>query len=761
MLFTLKLYSYLGITYKLGKMIRISALTFLFSWAILWAANAQTCTDCETLRCDGINCDDGTAADGVQTSRNCSCGKEISGACAYVEFDLNLNPYFNPNDPTCSLIFRSQESGNFNIYFLDDFSCTINDCSVPDFVVSSETTFNNIPTSGILRAIICKNGGNAGRRDFTFSISCTSVENCVNNVDDNNDAWVDCDDSQCTTDQACTYSDTSSSNDGGLESNGRLAELIARRNYLREKEHTAQNIKQYQKVFTESNTGGYAFRVESVFQLKDIIATDLVPKNQTFISTPHDLIEMTNAHDVLGIDIYNEDKRNGSILATKSSNVYEHTKNICDRLNGAQIDQIGQYIIGDIPFVVIKFINSYGQVEYNVNFSFYDVSDHEVVLESHWNLSDYPKGKTYYNYQVWANNLTNLETMINSMMKKLTQQKTIRETHIGQVPKVYVKTVIYQNHKLNLVLEKPAQLLEIKLKGLFTQTEQDFEQSFEYTIAYPSDTITVDFGNFYGIGISLYNSLDHTPDAIYFADGSWGLDYEVGDVFIKKFRIYNEPNPDFKLEDKLIERNIEVEAIAKSGFAIYRAINAAYHPEDFTSFHSFDFRVKGKGKLELVFIKDEIKDWEMQPRQFFELKGKTQAISVRLKSLSVPLNDIKMVAFKYHTNSTPGQDPTYLTLNNLKFVKSEATALFESENLTVYPNPANHRTTLSYLSDGEYAYKITLLDTNGKAVYLDYGDLEIGNNYFTIENGFQNGLYLLTLDVEGAQQMESRIVFRK
>ena len=63
-------------------------------------------------------------------------------------------------------------------------------------------------------------------------------EDCINGLDDDGDGLVDCDDPSCSGVASCPVIElTSSGNDGGLESNDRLANLISKRNFKRAKEN--------------------------------------------------------------------------------------------------------------------------------------------------------------------------------------------------------------------------------------------------------------------------------------------------------------------------------------------------------------------------------------------------------------------------------------------------------------------------------------------------------------------------------------------
>ncbi len=92
--------------------------------------------------------------------------------------------------------------------------------------------------------------------DYVYSIAIPEI--CDNGVDDNGNGLIDCDDPSCAAENNhCTYTTTSGGNDGGLESNSRLAEKIAKRNYNRTKNNkknlkintTSRNFKTYKRSY--------------------------------------------------------------------------------------------------------------------------------------------------------------------------------------------------------------------------------------------------------------------------------------------------------------------------------------------------------------------------------------------------------------------------------------------------------------------------------------------------------------------------------
>ena len=737
---------------------RSSILLFLFLLLSGSLAFSQDCADCEKLTCDGVNCDDGSSADGVQTSRNCSCGKEISGACAYVEIDLSLNPYFNPNDSTCSLLFRSQESGNFSIYYLDDQTCTVTDCQSPDFVISGDQTFNNLPSDGFLRMYICKNGGNAGRRDFTFSITCTTIENCVNLIDDDLDLWIDCEDGDCNTSTYCNYTETSSSSDGGLESNADLSQKIARRNYIRSSSAKNLSSRENQPLY---ETRKIAQRLDNAFQLADAIPAQPIEGIESRVSSPGDLIGITNASEVFSTDLYQKTARIGSILATRSENgVYEHSKYICDRLNGARVEKVVKTTIGDIPFLVTKFVRADGMTEYNTNFSFYLDND-SIRWESFWTLADYTKEKEFLNYQVWANHITNLETIIKSMISEIRNRSTIGSIEVGSPPPVLIHEVWYEKQQLKMRFSAPKSIDYLQLSGILKRTEQSAEEEFEYQQTISSDTIVVDMGGAYAMGVTLTDPESGKADAIYYADGSWGIDFIPGNVFVKRFDIRSLPASQTKQTvNRPIERGVSLQATVRTDLAIYRSMNAAYQPEDISRFNTFEFTTSGNNeKLEVVFIDPNISKWEDQPRKYISVTAEEKKHQIDLTSFKKRPDQVQMVVFKF-TNSDAQPHELDLTISNVRF--SEKSAEAEQVNkLTIAPNPIRDLYYISVYSDGSVNYHLTIYNLNGNTVAETAGSLKTGMNTIKLERPFssKNGMYVYQFKTELNKEYSGRIIF--
>ncbi len=133
--------------------------------------------------------------------------------------------------------------------------------------------------------------------------------------------------------------DVSSANNGGLESKGDLATLIAKRNFNRVKNNSFADTQAKQAPFTVSNAYSRNSVTNNFSSL--IPSTGMFGTETTFVSSPTDLVGITNALEVYSVDYYQGATRVAAVLGTATTNgIYGHSKAICDRLNNSTLEDI-------------------------------------------------------------------------------------------------------------------------------------------------------------------------------------------------------------------------------------------------------------------------------------------------------------------------------------------------------------------------------------------------------------------------------------
>ncbi len=112
------------------------------------------------------------------------------------------------------------------------------------------------------------------------------------------------------------HAPVSSGNDGGLESNGDLARLIAKRNFERNKTNSFQNTQKRQRKYskhTYKSLGAKSGQLDAYFPSTGMFGTET-----TYVSSPEDLLNITNAETVFSIDYYQGEDRVSAALATET-----------------------------------------------------------------------------------------------------------------------------------------------------------------------------------------------------------------------------------------------------------------------------------------------------------------------------------------------------------------------------------------------------------------------------------------------------------
>jgi len=165
---------------------------------------------------------------------------------------------------------------------------------------------------------ICNNGiddDNDGWVDCSDS-ECDdleiSIEICDNGIDDNNNGLIDADDPQCTTPSGLT---------GGLESNRRLTEKIAQRNFQTRVLNTDLSEQKLEGAIPFSSV-----QSRSEYDVVEFIPTQF---QNTFVaeSSPIDLINITNAMDVAGANYFLEERRIATALESILRMVFTNIAN--------------------------------------------------------------------------------------------------------------------------------------------------------------------------------------------------------------------------------------------------------------------------------------------------------------------------------------------------------------------------------------------------------------------------------------------------
>ncbi len=657
----------------------------------------------------------------------------------------------NPDDLTATLVLN----GTGNLSINDGFNCVT---ANPPF----ETNCNNMIdddgdglidcddpdcyNSNVCTMEICNNGiddDNDGWIDCSDS-ECFDLEICLeicdNNIDDNNNGLIDAEDPQCNTPSGVT---------GGLESNRRLSGLIAQRNFKTK----VLDSKEYDQKLE----GLLPFKNEpnrNAINIADFIPTEF---EGTFVSesSPIDLIEITNAVDVSGADYYLQDRRIATVLGIYSENgVYEHSKYICDRLDGSRLIDISYLFAYGGNFISYELINKEGQKEYAVSFAA-RIKEDGFYIENHWNLHKYDKDSHYYNFQIWGQSYPEIIALLTDVLHRMNNEEEIQSIEHSEIPMVFITQGEYQNGKLNLSIKNKNLTKDIQFKSSMRRTEtaeiEEFNIDLTLSGAY-EEQISITTGPMYDLGASL-NFPNSPSDEIFLADGSWGVDDSSLENSIIKFSIKKD-NRENNEDEYHVERSVILEANVPEYLNLYRSLDAKLNPQDLSDYNTFAFTASGTCIVQITLVKETITNWEDQARTEIKLSETPQDYNISFEDFvstsddSFLSNDVTMIVFSL-LNTSDYSTFHSLELSNLRFTNFTATSEnsinYEITN-DLFPNPVIDQAILKtnlggknvefqvYNALGREVYHKDLESTIGENIYdLDFSNIPIGHYYYTIK----------------------------
>lgn len=523
---------------------------------------------------------------------------------------------------------------------------------------------------------------------------------------------------------------TSSANDGGLESNGNLASLIAKRNYKREKDNTAKNTIYKQTKFEElfaqhkySKPSGKAMMPLSFY----MPSTGLKGTETSYISSPVDLLDVTNATDVIAIDMYNDsDNRVSSVLATTTNGeVYNHTKPVCDRLKGEELVDLRTVTLKGHQLILSSIKRKNGAVEHSVSFSV-KIEDSQNELISRWNINDYPPGD-YYNFQVWGATYAQLFSNINYIIHQFESQKSLLSITVPNVlPYVYVKTGSYQDGNLYLSLVNRENLNAIQVHTEYTTTETSPVKTNNTNISLhgtKEENIEINTEQLFDVSISISNALGVTTDDLYLADGPWALDYNTAEESITSFDVQNTNNLD-ESGSLYVERNPNVIGMVKNQVNLFRHLKAGNQAEDLSAYSSIEFKMNSTHDVELSMIPENMASWDDRLRYTIKANNQETEYVINFSDFenkngsSVLVNNIKTIIFSVKGNQI-SQQTFRLDISEVKFANTTLSTNFISqhsiETFYNYPNPFTEYTTVKTpVNSGQVSLKV--YDVTGRLI---------------------------------------------
>ncbi len=528
--------------------------------------------------------------------------------------------------------------------------------------------------------------------------------------------------------------DVTSGNNGGLESNGRLANLIAKRNFKRKKTRVKTNDKNFQHIYNKSaqmNRYTNAISLEDYFPETGMFGTETA-----YISSPEDLLDITNANAVFSVDYYINDSRVSAALATATEgSIYDHSKVICDRLNGSSLEDIRTVLVRGHQLISSEIKRATGETEYTLSFSVKQGALNNELF-SFWNIAQYPEGD-YFNFQIWGGSFSQVFTIANYIIDTLTSEKPLISIAVEDViPVVFVKSGFYSNGAVNLNIINKINATSLTFDASIAETEvsERFNMTEQINLSGVwNDSVSISTGPLFDIGFSLNTAESIQQDALYLADGPWGIDYLEDYATIAIFDVTNDT---ISYSDVIyeVERQPSVSGQVKGNVNLFRHLLPGDQTLNVTDFNSIQFSIINNQSIEIVLMPEDLVEWNGRLRYTIPAQITETFYQIPFQDfvddngVSATINDIKTVVFSVVGNYTTFV-PFSIEINDLAFANEESLALTDtnlnSESLSNYPNPFKTETIIKLQNLTAYV-NLKVIDMLGRIVDEQY--IEITSN---------------------------------
>jgi hypothetical protein len=554
-------------------------------------------------------------------------------------------------------------------------------------------------------------------------------------------------------------------NDGGLESDGCLADAIAHRNFQRTKTPSVSSDGKRSlydnpselTAFIQPKKGGLNTR-------GDVELESFIPQNPfgnittSYVTSPNDLLSVSNAKKVISVDYFdnNTKQRLAAVLSTKTQDkVYDHTKVICDRLIGSQLLSTERIEIDNKPFILALLQRENGAIEYNINFSVNKEDATTAMVTSQWAIETYLSKPDYWNFQVWAATSDDAKKLALEILNKFKEQYTNVINKIEpSIPKVFVKKGSYDNGILTLNIQNTNGASQITLSGNFTSSETHKRGTINKIIALngeAEEVITVPVGSIFDIGFNLKNNKATEYDALYFADGTWGLDYSKNLTKVDYFDVADA----FSLAQDdafTLERNPSVRGNTKEYISLFRTLRPASIETDMSGYNNLSFSAWGSNIVEVTLVKKSIANWSKQYRSEIRLTRDRQEFDLSFKDFSngtnepIKADDLVSVVFTYKGDNKT--EKSYeMSIENLVFnIKENQEKAIAEGTIKVFPNPATEATDLTLNVAERGIAQINVTNLQGLQVGSFQVELAKGNNRISVPViNFPEGMYVISV----------------
>ena len=515
----------------------------------------------------------------------------------------------------------------------------------------------------------------------------------------------------------------------------------------------------------------------------DLTLNALVPAsvdntNAAYISTPLDIVNFTNAVEILAVDYTKDNVTKAVAFGTKTlGDVYNHTKPICDRLKGAELLDVKNLTVRGYQLMAYQIKQRTGEIEYAINLSAGTKANRNTIsLQSNWFTDNYQPDENLYNFQLWAVSYEMVEAMANDIIGKLVNNAGVNSVTNADLPKAYISKGHRKATDLTVTFKNSTSFTS----GYFELKEKSNEQATTATRKIPFtvtangiSTLTIPVKDYYEGSIYVYLN-NNLTDLVYLADGTWSLDYDKNKTSITKFDVVNELNFSSNNDEYRLMRNVQMQGTSKDYITIYKTMMGGGLEENVTAFKNITFKAKvsGAGRVNVTLVKKSISKWEDQYHFTLPIDGNDKEYSVNFSQLKsskyntpIDANDITAVSFSF-INSSGVATPITVDMSKVRFTNIDFSGEIKVYPIVLFPNPSSGKFLTRFTSEVSTTAQLKVYEAStGKLIKTQLINTIKGENQVTVnlieEQYLTSGVYIIAIEGDELRYKPTKLVLTK
>ncbi|MFY7793566.1 MAG: hypothetical protein ACOVQS_07300 [Chitinophagaceae bacterium] len=552
-----------------------------------------------------------------------------------------------------------------------------------------------------------------------------------------------------------------SGHEGGLESKS-LGFVLSSRLFenIRNAQHTEIDYKktlpfltQLPHEFISINSQNNFRSVSSDSKLKNIKLQDYFPDayifgkdTRGFITSPTDIVNFTNAVDVMSVDYVQHGLNKGVAFSTKSINqVYTHTKPVCDRLKGSELLKVETVVIRNHKFLKYTIKPSSGIVEYATSFSVgVDPASDRLILQSKWLTEQYVSHDLMVNFQFWSYDAQYLNDMINNVMLKFEHEFSISSSGNLTPPPIYIQSLYKdgnEQYKLRLKVFNNTSAVSATMMVKSKKTELD---SIGKQTVFPIQLIP--FGTS-DIKIPL-NDVSESEirllingvqeDYVYYNDGLWNIHYP-STTSLSSFDISTDTIMP-RIDEFRLFRNIKLSAITSEYVTIYKMLRGGAMPMNLSDFNALKFEAIGNSPVRVRMLKKSVLNFDEQYEYLLALSPTLKTYQINLNQFNSskfkrPINpdDVLILSFTFEAAKPSSRIES--SIKHVRFVKAPIQGSLQPQRMIISPNPVTSQFSISFQSDFTEQMNLHLIDiSTGRLIHEQNFNVVKGYNNIKVQS---------------------------